>query len=245
MSPTVLVQETAAGVTLVLNRPDRRNALSHALLVLLAEALESPNCSNSTKIILTGAGSSFSAGADAAELTGTIDDLKVDEDIARVRYAIQALGNVTALVNGPCMGGAVDIALACRDRVALPEALFQVPASKLSLLYNPSSVKEMVERYGSDLVQRILADGERFDAKKALEAGIVSAIEGQSNGPHAEHEPAATGPVAEATRKMIATIEAGEFDLDHWEQVRREFLSSAERAQAVKAFRNKMSSGRG
>lgn len=240
MGEPVRVQVDGGNARLVLNRPERRNALSHQLLVALAEALKSPTCANSTAVTITGAGSSFSAGADAKELTGTIEDLRVDDDIARVTDAIRALHvPVTALVNGPCMGGAVDIVLACDDRIASPQAVFQVPATRLSLLYNPVAVQHMVARYGAELVARILADGERFDANEALAAGMVSAIEGETPSELPEHvpEPSDPGPVARATRAMIEAIRSDAFDLAHWQGVRREFLDSEERRQAVAAFK--------
>lgn len=243
MSETVLVQRAGEAVKLVLNRPEARNALSHEMLVALDAALRSPICSNSTEITLTGAGSSFSAGADFTELTGTIEDLRVDDDIARVNEAIASLaGTVTALVNGPCMGGAVDIALACDDRVATPEAVFQVPATRLSLLYNPSSVQRMVNRYGKELLVRIMVRGEPFDAAAAFENGIVSRVAGECS-PVRSAEPETAdpnGPVASATLQMIESIDNDSFDLQYWEQVRREFLKSEERHRAVKEFKARM-----
>jgi enoyl-CoA hydratase/carnithine racemase len=248
MTELVLVQHESNTLTLVMNRPDSRNALSHELLTALREALSGEFGPDISRVFITGAGDCFSAGADFRELNGTIDDLWIDDDIAMVTRVIRSLSlPVIAAVNGPCIGGAVDIALSCDQRRASGNAYFQVPATKLGVLYNPVAVKRMVERYGSELMRRILADGERFDASSALQAGIVSRVIGDPNDrvpaqKSADNEP---GKVTMATKEMIEAIARGEFDPEYWEQVRREILNSDERRNAIAAFKACMQSGRG
>ena len=157
---------------------------------------------------------------------------------------------VTAMVNGPCLGGAVDLALSCDQRVASPDAYFQVPATRLSILYNPVSVQRMVLRYGKDIVHRLLVMGERIDAPEALATGMIAALSGDTNVDHPPPE-IVTSPqralsrVAIATRDMIDAIDKDDFDLQHWDQVRRSILSSEERFEAVAAFKSRMQSRNG
>ena len=114
VSEPLLVQHESNTVTLSLNRPGARNALSHDLLVALADALSQQINADTSEIIITGVGDCFSAGADLTELNGTIDDIWIDQDIAMVNEKIRLLHPpVIALVNGACIGGSVDIALAC------------------------------------------------------------------------------------------------------------------------------------
>lgn len=248
MTEPVLVQREANTVTLLLNRPERRNALSHALLVALSHALTSRISADAGAVIITGAGNCFSAGADYTELTGTIADLAIDEDIAKVTDNIKALPiPVTAAVNGPCLGGAVDLALSCAQRVASQNAYFQVPATCLGLLYNPASVHRMVLRYGRDIVFRLLVMGECFDAHAALAVGMVSSVTGNGGTCDRAQMPAINSqdkldPVAAATKDMIDAIDRGDFDQEYWEQVRREILSSNERFEAVAGFKSRMQS---
>jgi len=246
MSDPLLVQHEANSLTLLFNRPGSRNALSHALLIALGDALTSQVGPGTAKVLITGAGDCFSAGADFTELSGTIDDLWIDDDIAMVTEKIRSLAvPVIALVNGPCIGGAVDIALSCDQRIASTNAYFQVPATKLGLLYNPVSVKRMVERYGRDLIQRLLVNGERFDAHSALEAGIVSSVRGETAGQErpryrCDGKP---GKAAAATEAMIEAIDRGDFDPEYWQRVRLELLGSDERFKAIAALKARMKSG--
>lgn len=246
MAEAVLVQHEANTITLLLNRPDSRNALSHELLMALADALGRPTGAEIKGIIITGAGDCFSAGADYRELTGTIKDLAIDEDIALVNDHIRnSAVPVTALINGACLGGAVDLALACDLRTATPDACFQVPASRLGLLYNPASVQRMVLRYGAEIVSRLLVMGERFNAASALASGLVSSITGDSNSDlstQAPHEDTnqELSPVAVATKQMIEAIDQGNFDPDYWQRVRLDILSSKQRFEAVAAFKSRM-----
>jgi len=249
MAEPILVKQDSGTVTFLLNRPANRNALSHDLLCALADALAAPFKPDTTGVIITGAGICFSAGADYRELTGTIKDLAIDEDIARVTGNIRKLAiPVTAVINGACLGGAVDLALACDQRTATPDAYFQVPASRLGLLYNPASVQRMVLRYGAQIVSRLLVMGERFNASSALTAGLVSTVAGKNESAvstQVRHEvqPQELSPVALATKQMIDAIEKGDFDPEYWEQVRRKILSSKQRFEGVAALKSRMQSG--
>jgi enoyl-CoA hydratase len=248
MAEAVLVQHEANTITLLLNRPESRNALSHELLMALADALARPTGTKTTGIVITGAGDCFSAGADFRELTGTIEDLAIDEDIALVNEHIRNSSvPVTALINGACLGGAVDLALACDQRTAMPNACIQVPASRLGLLYNPASVQRMVLRYGAEIVSRLLVMGEKFDASSALTAGLVSTLAGKNKSDvntQVRHEVQLQelSPVALATKQMIDAIEQGDFDPDYWQQIRLDILSSKQRFEAVAAFKSRMQS---
>ena len=246
MAEPILVRHDSGTVTILLNRPDSRNALSHDLLTALADALAAQNNPDITGVNITGAGLCFSAGADYRELTGTIKDLTIDEDIARVTHNIRTLSvPVSAVINGACLGGAVDIALACHQRVATHNAYFQVPATRLGILYNPASVQRMVQRYGKEIVIRLLVMGERFDAPAALAAGLVSSLTGSGSVADTtqvqpDNSQEVLSPVATATKKMIDAIERDDFDAEYWEQVRRDFLSSKQRFEAVVAFKSRM-----
>ncbi len=247
MSDLVLVSRERGTVTMVLNRPDRRNALSHSLLSALNAVLIDVPDTGVDEVIITGAGACFSAGADYRELTGTIKDIAIDEAIARVTRSIRETPvEVTALVNGPCLGGAVDLALSCDKRVATADAWFQVPATRLGLLYNPVSVQRMVVRYGRDIVHRLLVKGEQFDAHAALSSGLVSEVSssGKANGNKVQNTTQVpTNHISEVTtasEEMINAIDSGKFDPDYWEKVRRRFLRSSERFEAVTAFKARM-----
>ncbi len=224
---------------LVLDNPGRKNALSYELLDDLSKKLAVAEEDAVRAVILTGAGDAFSAGADFADLTGTIDDLAIDDAIEKVVQQIRAFpAPVFAAVDGPCMGGAIDIALSCDLLVGSKQAVFEMPAARLGLLYNPGAIRRWSARLSSLTLRRMLLLSERFSAAEALEAGIVSHL--VEDGSALEYSKELAARSAECTPEAIAgykgvlvAIEDGETDLDVWEKVRRRTLESPERAERV------------
>ena len=224
---------------LVMDNPGRSNALSFQLLADLGEQLAKASSENVRVVILSGAGGKFSAGGDFADLTGTIDDLAMDDAIEKVVDAIRAMpAPVIAAVEGPCMGGSVDIALACDLLVADENAFFEVPAARMGLLYNPRAVARWRKRLSGLTLRSLLLVGERFTADAALQSGVASHVASsgkaqakarQLAGQILQGSPTAAG----ATKGLLQALESGEPNLDQWEARRREILSSPERAAAV------------
>ena len=248
MAEPITIESNDGIVSVFLNRPECKNALSMALLQALSSALTDARRPDTGALILSGAGGCFSAGADLGELSGDIDDTRVDDAIATVtRKIIEFPVPVIAAIEGPCMGGAFDLALSCDVRIAARGAFFQVPATRLGLLYNPPAILRMQQRLGRDTVFRLLTIGERFDAEAALRAGVISRIVEQS-----EAYPMAldTGRQAAAnlrsavasTKALLNAIDDDSYDEQVWQQRRRDHLSSSERRAAVveaKAAREK------
>jgi enoyl-CoA hydratase/carnithine racemase len=224
---------------LVLDNPGRKNALSYALLDDLNNKLADANADDTRAVILSGAGDVCSAGADFADLTGTIDDLAIDDAIEKAVMQIRELPvPVFAAVSGPCMGGAVDIALACDFLVASEDAFFEVPAARLGLLYNPEAVRRWHARVSGQSLRRILLLGERFTAADAAQAGVVSYLVARGGALEKSRELAGLAAqgnheVIAATKGLLTALEAGETDLARWEKVRREILASPERRELV------------
>ena len=233
-----LVSQQAGVVSLFLNRPERRNALSLELLEKLSKALSTEVGEDTVAVIIGGVDGSFSAGADLADLSGTPADLAMDDAIEEVTGKILKLPvPVIAAIDGPCLGGAFDLALSCDQRIASVDAIFQVPAARLGLLYNPRSIVRMQQRLGRDTVFRLLALGERLDADAALRAGIVSrVVEGASYEAAQAIARNANGNIRSAvvaTKRLLNAIDAPDYDPADWEALRREMLSSPERRAAV------------
>ncbi len=224
---------------LVLDNPGRKNALSYELLDDFSGKLAAAGDDAVRAVILTGAGDAFSAGADFADLTGTIDDLAIDDAIEQVVQQIRSFpAPVIAAVEGPCMGGAIDIALACDILVASDNAVFEMPAARLGLLYNPSAIRRWSARLSSLTLRRMLLLSERFSAADALQAGMVSHLVEAGSALTYAKELATRS--AQCTREAIAgykgvlvALENGETDLTRWEKLRRETLESPERSERV------------
>lgn len=224
---------------IVLDSPGRKNALSYALLDDLNQSLDAARNDEVRTVIITGAGDSFSAGADFSDLTGTIDDIAIDDAIERVVQKIRFLPvPVIAVVEGPCMGGAIDIALACDLLVASENAVFEMPAARLGLLYNPNAIKRWRTRLNGLTLRRMLLLSERFTATDALQAGIVSHLVDDGSALHkakqlAERTARCTPDAVAGYKGVLAAIEDGETDLAAWEELRRKTLESTDRAERV------------
>jgi len=246
MSDLILVERRKSVATLTMNRPERKNALSRALINALRETLLDQLNQNVTAIIITGSGGSFSAGADLNDIQGTIEDIVVDEDMTELIKAIQATPvPVIAAIDGPCIGAAVDLCLGCDLRVASRTAFFQVPATRLGLLYNPASIARIYGSVSHNTLVRLLVLGERFDAETALKAGLVSHLtETGCSQPMAEsliEQSKNNDPYAvEATKGLLNALANDQFNLEYWDQIRRSILSSQKRKDAVAAAKAKL-----
>ena len=225
-------------------RPEQRNALSLALLSELQSALTVDAINDVPTVVISGSNGIFSAGADFFDLTGTTKDIQMDDAIAAVVAAIAAVRvPVIAWVDGACIGGAVDIMLACDIRVASERAWFQVPATRLGLLYNPNAVARMHEQLPRDTLTRLLEQGQRFAASQALAAGLVthaSPQDGDRASSTSDDQRAGQNvdTAVAATRALLDALNAGTFDAVEWQQRRYQLLDSPERASAIDAARN-------
>ncbi len=238
MTELIRVTHQEGVVSIFLNRPERRNALSLELLSTLSNALSREIRDDTSALIISGVDGSFSAGADLADLTGTLEDLGMDDAIEDVTGKIRDLPvPVIAAIDGPCLGGAFDLALSCDFRIASKDAFFQVPATRLGLLYNPRSIVRMRQLLGRDAVFRMLVLGERLDVDAACRAGIVSRVtEGASYNAAMEIAQATLGNIRSAvatTKKLLNAMDEIDYDPGEWEQQRRALLSSPERLAAV------------
>ena len=156
MNEPIRVVHGEGVVSFFLNRPERRNALSLTLLARLSDALSSEIRGDTSAVIVSGVDGSFSAGADLTDLTGTLQDLGMDDAIEEVTLKIRDLPvPVIAAIDGPCLGGAFDLALSCDHRIASRDAFFQVPATRLGLLYNPRSIVRMRQLLGRDATVKL------------------------------------------------------------------------------------------
>lgn len=156
-----------------LDRPDKANALTEAMLAAVAEAAEEA-ADRAHVFVITGAGGVFSAGADLAEAKAGLATSPVWE---RASGAIAGLPCLTiAALNGTCAGGAMGAALACDLRVAVPGATFFYPVMKLGFLPQPSDPSRMAALVGPARAKAILMGGRRIDAAEALAWGLIDAV---------------------------------------------------------------------
>ena len=158
--------------TVTINRPDKANSLTHAMLSELAEIMEAAQ--EARAVILTAQGKVFSAGADLEEAR---EGLAVSDIWERVSGAVAALPGLSiAALNGTLAGGAMGMALACDLRIAVPGAKFFYPVMKLGFLPQPSDPGRMAALIGPSRAKLILMGGQKIDADEALSFGLVDRI---------------------------------------------------------------------
>ena len=116
-----------------LDRPERRNALTPAALLDLADAVAG---ADAPVVYLQGAGEAFCAGADLSVVAELADDGDVESFVRRGQATADAVASASSVVvagiDGPARGGGVELALACDLRVATPAAMFAKPSTATS-----------------------------------------------------------------------------------------------------------------
>jgi enoyl-CoA hydratase/carnithine racemase len=173
-----------------LTSADETNRLTRACVLALTDALLSLS-ENAKPLIVAGNSRFFSAGADLRE----IQSLDAVEALAFARTG-QRLMNVIdcfprpvfAAVEGYCMGGGLDLALACHCRVASPNAIFGHRGAALGLMTGWGGTQRLPHLIGKSRTLALLAKAEKIHAQEALTIGLVDAI--------------ADDPTAEALRRL-------------------------------------------
>ncbi|MFG6565205.1 enoyl-CoA hydratase/isomerase family protein [Sulfitobacter sp. 1A13421] len=158
--------------TVTINRPDKANSLTHAMLVELAEVMEEAQAARA--VILTGRGKVFSAGADLDEARAGLAKSDVWERLSGAAAALPGLS--IAALNGTLAGGAMGMALACDLRIAVPGAKFFYPVMKLGFLPQPSDPARMAALIGPARTKLLLMGGQKITAEEALTFGLIDRI---------------------------------------------------------------------
>ena len=158
---------------LTLNRPEKANSLTRAMLgELLAQLVDAGQSAQA--IILTGAGTVFSAGADLDEARAGLATDPIWEEVSGTIAALPCL--TIAALNGTLAGGAFGMALACDLRLAVPSARFFYPVMKLGYLPQPSDPARLAALVGPGQARLILMGGARLHAAEALASGLVERL---------------------------------------------------------------------
>lgn len=160
--------------TVTLNRPEKANSLTKAMLVELADIATRAGAEGARVFVLSGVGRVFSAGADLDEARA---GLATDPVWERLSRAIAALPCLTiAALNGTLAGGAMGMVLACDLRIAVPGAKVFYPVMKLGFLPQPSDPARLVALIGPARAKMILMGGVKVSADEALAWGLLDRI---------------------------------------------------------------------
>jgi enoyl-CoA hydratase/carnithine racemase len=179
----LVVEKKGAVGWIVFDQPGKRNAINGAMWRAIAPAMRRLDADAEVRCIaFRGAGSeAFSAGADISEFEETRASraavAEYDGLLDEVLHAIQDSRKPSlAMIHGFCMGGGLEIALACDLRYCGEAAQFAIPAAKLGLAYNVEGHKRLLETVGHARAREIMFTGRRYDAAEALAMGLVHEV---------------------------------------------------------------------
>lgn len=160
--------------TLRLNRPDKANALTGAMLDSLDAEVVRAEAEGAKALILTGEGKVFSAGAD---LDAAKAGLATDPVWERLSARIAAFPGLTiCAMNGTAAGGALGMVLACDLRLAVPGANLFYPVMRLGYLPQPSDPARLAALVGPARAKMILMAGQKIPVEEARDWGLVDRI---------------------------------------------------------------------
>ena len=242
----VLVGREGAVLTITMNRPEKKNALSHAMYAAIAEALGAAAADPAVRVILiTGTADSFTAGNDLGDFVSATPGAG-DSSVLRFLAALSTADKpVVAAVNGLAVGVGTTMLLHCDLVYAARSATFSVPFVNLALVPEAASSLLLPRRIGHARAAELFLLGGRLDVAEAEAYGLVAAVfdDGALMAEALKRAQALAGKAASAVRATKALMKRGEEPVaDRMQAESAQFvaqLKSAEFREAVRAFAEK------
>ena len=189
-SPTPHLTAGRRGATgwLVLNRPERRNALSAEMWRAIPHLVRrlADDVEIRAMALIGEGGEAFAAGADISEFAGNRDDAEAarryDAMTLEAFSALQECGKpVIAVIDGYCLGGGLALALACDIRIASDRSIFALPQARLGLAYPLTGLRQLLATVTAARAKELLFTARRVEAAEALRIGLVHATVGAAS----------------------------------------------------------------
>lgn len=184
MTALVQYQQSGPAAVLTIHRPDKRNALSRALIADLTSAFRRAAADPAARcVILTGSGPAFCAGMDLDELRGTIENASEAELVWDDAAKLSALYSLVyelpkptiAAVNGAAVAGGAGLMTVCDLAVSVPAAKFGYPEVRRGLVA-AMVLPHLLRHVGERAARWMLLSGELIDAAEALRIGLVNTL---------------------------------------------------------------------
>lgn len=170
------VKEQVAVIRFI--RPEIKNPLSVKTLEELDRLF---TVLTSQTVIFTGSGDTFASGANLNEVSRLNEETAREFGLRgqRLMQRIYHSDKLTiAAINGFCIGGALNLALSCKRRVASPNAVFAHPGARLGIITGWSGTQLLPRLIGKKKALEMFLTAKRVDAKEALEIGLIDEISG-------------------------------------------------------------------
>jgi len=180
---SLIVEKRGAVGWIVFNQPAKRNAINGAMWRGIPRAMAQYDADPDVRCVaFRGAGTeAFASGADISEF----DEIRAQKSsvaeydglLDQVLHSIQDSRKPSvAVIYGFCMGGGLEVALACDLRYCGRSAQFGIPAAKLGLAYNVEGHKRLIETVGHARAREIMFLGRRYDAEEGFAMGLVNQV---------------------------------------------------------------------
>lgn len=183
MSDPILVERDGAIATVILNNPEKRNALSKPAWQKLGEVMADLSADDDLRcIVIRGSGDeAFAAGADISEFpkdrSSAAQAKAYGEIVTRTVMAIEECRHPTlALIKGACTGGGLEIACACDMRIAGESSRFGVPINRLGHNLAYPELDAILRLVSPAVMLELLLEGQVVDAAFALRVGLINRI---------------------------------------------------------------------
>lgn len=200
----MITREHDGDVALItIDRHERRNALDIEHCLALRDTVGEAAASGARAILLTGAGSSFCAGADLTTVYG--DEFR-DALYSMLGTVATVPVPVIAAVNGPAIGAGTQLAIACDLRVAAPAASFAVPTARNGLAVDPWTIRRLALLAGGGTARALLIGCSTLDAEAAIQRGIADRAGGHAAALAWARELAGLAPLTLAYAKKALTV---------------------------------------
>ncbi len=168
---------------LIINNPEKRNAMSLSMREAMAVVFDEYNSDPEVRVLILkgNGGKAFISGADISEFKNNRNNHDAEkiyaEASAKATVAMQNFRKpIIAMIEGFCVGGGVATAISADIRLASEDSQFAIPAAKLGLAYNYENLKCLNDLVGPAYAKQILFTGDKLDASKALEIGLVNKV---------------------------------------------------------------------
>jgi enoyl-CoA hydratase/carnithine racemase len=178
----VLTEDRGAVRHVVLNRPEKRNALNDELILALRDVLQAAAADRAVQcVVVRGAGPMFSSGMDFAGLVALAAD---PERLREFRRPILETWNLLeemakptiAQIHGACIGGAMELALACDLRVMAADALIGMPETRVGLIPDVGGSSRLPAVVGLGRAKELVMTGRMIDGTEAERIGLVNRV---------------------------------------------------------------------
>ena len=181
--PEIRVSHEGPIARVIISYPERHNALTYAMLLQLARVFEELGNDPATRVIVVCGATkeAFAAGGDISEFKA-LRASRADEDryIADTNRALLAPANcakpVIASIRGFCMGGGLQLAVACDIRIVADDAVFRMPAARLGVGYPAEGIERFIAVIGASNTIDLFISARKFGAEEALRMGFANRV---------------------------------------------------------------------